>query len=185
MENKIRIEIVTKIEAAERQLKTAIHLFFEQGDPVSIHSLTCAGHNILHDIGKKRQIKSIRDDSWVKDDKKKEFHSLISGVENFLKHGSREKEQSLEFRPAVTPLYILDTIALKAKLGRQLSQEDALFLVWFHLKNPETLALDAIKGEPTIGAAFKQLCTINPDDFDLLSEIVRNLKKSCSLNKRP
>src|SRR5207245_10811773 len=34
---------VTKLDAARRQLRTAIRLWFEEGDPVSIHTLAAPG----------------------------------------------------------------------------------------------------------------------------------------------
>ena len=48
--------IITKLEAARRQLESAIFLYFEEKDPVSIHTLTAAAYNILRDISAKRNL---------------------------------------------------------------------------------------------------------------------------------
>ena len=48
----IHSEVVTKIDAAVRQLNCAVELFFENGDPVPIHTLVCAAHLIVHDINR-------------------------------------------------------------------------------------------------------------------------------------
>jgi hypothetical protein len=45
---------VTKLEAAQRQLDTAIELWFRDGDAVSIHTLVGAAYQILYDPNKKR-----------------------------------------------------------------------------------------------------------------------------------
>ena len=38
---------VTEIDAARRQLETAVVLYFREEDPVSIHTLACAAYEIL------------------------------------------------------------------------------------------------------------------------------------------
>ena len=47
---------ISKLDAACRQLDCAIELWFADGDPVSIHTLACASHQIIHDIKKLGQI---------------------------------------------------------------------------------------------------------------------------------
>jgi argininosuccinate synthase len=47
--------IVTKIEAARRQLNTAIELWFNDGDPVSIHTLASSAHQIIHDLNRRNK----------------------------------------------------------------------------------------------------------------------------------
>jgi len=37
---------MTKLEAAQRQLTTAIRMFFADGDPVAVHTLACAAREI-------------------------------------------------------------------------------------------------------------------------------------------
>jgi hypothetical protein len=45
-----RPEIITKLDAARRQLRTAVTLFFQHGDEVAVHTLTAAAHQILIDL---------------------------------------------------------------------------------------------------------------------------------------
>ena len=45
---------ITKLEAARRQLRVAISLWFQDGDEVAIHTLACAAHEIINDINKHR-----------------------------------------------------------------------------------------------------------------------------------
>jgi hypothetical protein len=47
-------EKISKIEAACRQLNTAIKLWFADGDLVSIHTLACSAHQIVHDINRQK-----------------------------------------------------------------------------------------------------------------------------------
>lgn len=47
-----RIQI-SKLEAAKRQRDTAIKMWFADGDPVSIHTLAAAAHQIINDVNEK------------------------------------------------------------------------------------------------------------------------------------
>ena len=42
-----------KVEVARRQLGTALALFLENGDPVSVHTLVCAGCEIVEHLARK------------------------------------------------------------------------------------------------------------------------------------
>jgi hypothetical protein len=44
---------ITKLDAARRQLETAITLWFHDADPISVHTLVMAAHGILKAINKK------------------------------------------------------------------------------------------------------------------------------------
>ena len=47
--------IITKMEAAHRQLGVAIRLWFEDGDQIAIHSLAAAAHQIIHDLNRRKK----------------------------------------------------------------------------------------------------------------------------------
>jgi hypothetical protein len=48
--------IVDKLNAARRQLESAITMFFENWDVVSQHTLISAAYGVLYDLGKQRGI---------------------------------------------------------------------------------------------------------------------------------
>jgi len=50
MEEKSKL---SKLNVAKRQLETAIKLYFNDNDPVSIHTLACAAREILSDLNEK------------------------------------------------------------------------------------------------------------------------------------
>jgi hypothetical protein len=41
---------LSKLDAALRQLETAVTLYFHSSDPISIHTLTAAAYNVLQGI---------------------------------------------------------------------------------------------------------------------------------------
>jgi hypothetical protein len=49
---------ISKLDAAKRQLETVIRLYFSNGDPVAIHTLTGAAHTVVRDIGAKTRQRS-------------------------------------------------------------------------------------------------------------------------------
>lgn len=65
---------ISKLDAAKRQLETAIRLYFNEADPISIHTLAGAAHTILSDINKKYGGRPMLDSDYlIKDEYKKEF----------------------------------------------------------------------------------------------------------------
>ena len=58
--------VIDKVDAARRQLESAITMFFEKWDVISQHTLVSAAHGILYDLGRQRGIGgSIKDSSLV------------------------------------------------------------------------------------------------------------------------
>jgi hypothetical protein len=86
MTNRTKIT-VTKIDAAKRQLRTAIRLWFEDGDPVSIHALAFAAYEIAHVVSKKRnraRRELIFDTLMVKDGYRADWNKNIKKHANFF-----------------------------------------------------------------------------------------------------
>src|SRR5712692_11716002 len=50
---RMAIPMITKLEAAHRQLTTAIRMFFADGDAVAVHTLACAAREIYERHGGK------------------------------------------------------------------------------------------------------------------------------------
>ncbi|MDH7795806.1 MULTISPECIES: hypothetical protein [unclassified Beijerinckia] len=79
---------ITKLEAARRQLDTAIDLYFDNADSLSIHTLAFASLKVLFDI-----YPHHKDDGFTDQMNailKAEGWRLISSVANFLKHADRD-----------------------------------------------------------------------------------------------
>ena len=54
-----RFEIVTKLQAAERQLWVAIRLFFEGRDAIAVHTLAAAAHSVPVDLTSDVAIRTV------------------------------------------------------------------------------------------------------------------------------
>ncbi len=129
MENKI---IVSKLDASKRQLETAIRLYFNNGDPVAIHTLACAAHDILTTLNKKyRGHPMIVSDIIIKKEYKKEFMQTIRKPQNFFKHADKDSEKTIDFRPEVTQYFIFDACCKYEEITGEIIPNFGIFRGWF------------------------------------------------------
>lgn len=92
---------LTKLEAARRQLETAVELWFRGGDPIAIHTLASAGSDVLRDVAKANgyevAIGTERLLTVVKPEYHDEVDRLLRNSQNYLKHADRDPDGVLEF----------------------------------------------------------------------------------------
>ena len=133
---------ITKIDAAQRQLQTAVMLWFTGGDPVSIHTLAYAAYEIIHAVSK-RMNPSRRDllfDSLVvKDEHRSDFNLVLKKHANFFKHGNKADETAIDFHPVASELFIMFSILGLSSCGAVRSDEEAAYLSWIQIHHPEFL----------------------------------------------
>ena len=132
---------VSKLDAAKQQLETAIRLYFSDGEPVSIHTLTAAAYNILRDVTKHKGLEPMLIKGQMLDYVIPEYRKMIAEktveAENFFKHADRDHEATLDFNPDMSEFLIIDACAQYKKLA---GEEPPLFLiyrVWFTANRPD------------------------------------------------
>jgi hypothetical protein len=140
--------IVSKMGAARSQLLEAIRMFFEQRDPISIHTLVGAALEILHDhfddveIVWDAKLFFHYDTIYIKDAHRREFKAKINEARNFFKHAARdlnEGKTTIEFETATTDFRIIESIRCLAILEKENfvnSPEFRMFIVWYAKKYP-------------------------------------------------
>ncbi len=143
MSNKLS---VSKIDAARGQLHTAIKLYFMSEDPIAIHTLVCAAHEILETLHIKRgEIPTFlhRDSPLIKDepDLRCEYHHLITDDRNFFKHAYRDPERILEFDIHKSEMYLLDACNLLQCLEKKRDPLCQHYLVWLQINLPKVFVL--------------------------------------------
>jgi hypothetical protein len=135
-------QIIKKIEAALHQLDCAISLYFQESDPIAIHTLACAAHQIIHDINRYRKGPELLFDSIVfKDEYRGLAKKYLHKHYNFFKHANNDPDPdgTIEFDPHGTEIFILTSIRGLAYLGIQLNPEHLAFLSYFCFHNPKLL----------------------------------------------
>ncbi len=127
---------ISKLEAARRQLETAIKLFFDNGDGLSIHTLAYASFRILFDIYPLHNTDglSIRIDELIQEIGWRRFACTA----NFLKHADRDPNNLLEDHDAESSENL---IGLAATMYRRLSGDFTPLMrgfdCWIETLHPE------------------------------------------------
>ena len=136
---------ITKLEAARRQLRVAISLWFQDGDEVAIHTLACAAHQIIHDINQHRGGRDLLFDSLnFKGEYRKEAVDWLKKDMNFFKHAEKDPEGVTEFSPMMTELFIMMSLMGLELFGLKHDSTEAAFVIWYGLKNPQILTEKAV-----------------------------------------
>lgn len=121
---------ISKLDAARRQLETAVNLYFHEGDPVSIHALTSAAYEVLRDINDGRPM--IKD--WMKDYIKpeflKEFRNNVNEAQNFFKHADRDAAKTLLFEPGTTQIWLMDACLTYKRIAEERVPLLEVFKLW-------------------------------------------------------
>lgn len=152
---------ISKLDAARRQLETAILLYFNESDHVSIHTITNAAYNILKDLtdkysGNPMVVKGLML-MFIRDEYKDEMHKQIYEAENFFKHANRDAKKVLKFNPIQTEYLLLDACLKYQELTLERKPIFQVYQLWYMLNNPthfllppEVKALADEKGKPLI-----------------------------------
>lgn len=131
---------ISKLDAARRQLDSSILYFFNDYDPVSIHALTRAAHEVLEAISKKQGINSVILEGikkFVRTDKQKMVRDKINEVKNFIKHADRDPEAVVEFDPEITQYFIWDACRLYKLLTTNYTRDMLVFTTWISIMHPD------------------------------------------------
>jgi hypothetical protein len=125
---------VSKLDAARRQLETAVRLYFSDGDPVSIHTLTAAAHTVLTDINKARGGTPLLKESIVtfaKKGKEKEMKKFLNAAANFFKHGEHDPEGTYTLVIGQSEMYLLDACLAYKTLAGEIVPVLGAYEGWF------------------------------------------------------
>jgi hypothetical protein len=138
---------VSKQDVALRQLNTAIRLWFADGDPVSIHTLLAASHEIIHRLYRNAGYKSLLFNS---ERIKPQFHGLwakkIKEAPNFFKHIDRDGNDAapLKFNPELNEVLMIILCSAVRKIGYEETAETAA-ITWWKLAHDPELFLQAAR----------------------------------------
>jgi hypothetical protein len=99
---------ITKLEAARRQLESAIALFFQDGDSVSIHTLACAAYDVIDNVNRSRGGKEMFVKRRYIQLPGRMSRAALNSVQNFFKHADNDPDDELEFFPEMTEPFLVD-----------------------------------------------------------------------------
>ena len=138
---------INKIDAARSQLDTAIQLWFQDADPISIHTLVYAAHEVIHVYSKKKGRKEtlIFDSIYVRPDAKLLWSQITKGPANFFKHAKNDVDAEIDFEPQTSEYFIGMSIHGLKLCGEPLSVFMAAFYAWLGLTRPDLLNEEGAK----------------------------------------
>jgi hypothetical protein len=117
---------VTKTDAAKRQVRQAVKLWFDGGDPVSIHTLLYAAIDIIDGLHNRKLGKRVFFDTEAMRNARPEVRQAIRRWPNFFKHGRdpSEFDKVLDFNPGSNLILLSACITGLRGLG---AHDDMLF----------------------------------------------------------
>jgi hypothetical protein len=139
---------ISKLEAAKKQLQTAITLWFCDVDPISAHSLAYAAYEVIQAVSKAKNPNRpdlLLDSTNVRPDQRKAFNEAFRAAGNFFKHGDRDPLATLTFSPEITEIFIYYAIWGFHFSGEKLPDEFTIFEIWIAITLPHMLSEDVRK----------------------------------------
>jgi hypothetical protein len=139
---------ITKLDAAQSQLSTAIWLYLEDRDPVSVHTLATAAGEIIDHLCKHRGLKTMRHtlNEAIKSEKRKEVFDKMDEARNFFKHASWKKpDQKLEGFTDDRNLFAILFGAMGLGLLGQETLESKMFSGWISVVYPSLMVQPPVK----------------------------------------
>lgn len=132
---------ITKIDAAVRQLETAIELWASDGDFVSIYTLSHSAHEILYQINKghKTPCKSLADPdpNIFSEEGVRLYKAAFKMNYNFSKHGGANPRELHRYAVGNISCVIFDCIYIHNQLRFPLRAVFEAFFDWLLMTEPE------------------------------------------------
>ena len=128
----------TKLDAARRQLETAISLLFNDGDAISTHTLAHAAFGILKDVAAHRSATDVLTaaEALAAAGKKGEFWKGFNRAGNFFKHADRDPDAVLMGMPEEENEALISiALSIYDGLGCIKSAELLSFSLWWSCIN--------------------------------------------------
>jgi hypothetical protein len=161
---------VTKIDAAKRQLITAIRLFFEGGDPVSVYSLASNAWEVVDVFCTNAGVESF---SKQARENLPTGHTLRYYINepcrNFFKHAEQDPdpESSVELREANVAALLFLAVEDYIRFRRGGPVEAQVFQLWFIAVFPEKVTEGDPVAQPKLESAklaFPGIATLASSD---------------------
>lgn len=156
---------VTKFDAAIRQLRTAVELWFADGDPISIHALAFAAHEIIHRLYRAQGLSDLMFDTTViKDEHRADYAKMLKVDATFFKHADKDLAAVREFNPYANVLFLFMSAIGLQHMGHRDDTVDA-FLLWSGIQNPHWFDPAKVREYSFPVERFEKLRALDKSDF--------------------
>ena len=151
--------LITKLDAANRQLCAAIRLFFADGDAVAVHTLACAAREIYEKncrkAGRRRMFDFVQ--SGNPEHAERDLWNILNAARNFFKHEGSSLGESIEFEDSMNDFALLTACTDCATLcSPHQPPEVQAYSLWFlAVESPDDQAM--AEADPTEANAARAL----------------------------
>jgi hypothetical protein len=182
---------LTKAQVARRQLGTALALFLDDRDPVSVHALACAGGEIAEHLTHKAGVRPFSSHALATfpDLDTKKLRRLRNQFWNAFKHATTRKDVERDDRKLLKRFNDLQndhTLFIGwydyAMTAKPLPLEAQVFQIWYFALHPEKLNRDV--DQTPYAETFPRLPTLSrkKQKQALRDVIARYRKNSDAMN---
>ena len=140
-ENSWPVFEITKLDAARRQLETAIWLLFEKKDSVSVHTLAFAAFGILKNVSEHRgKTRVLEAGKEIAGQSKNNFWTGFNKAGNFFKHADKDPDNILSGVPEEENEALI-SLAVEIYLDLECTMTPALdaFYLWWRCINFQSI----------------------------------------------
>ena len=134
---------VKRLDAALAQMVTATHLYFGDGDEVSIYSLARAAHESIRALYKKPGARNMFANGifldFVRPEHRERIGKLFNKPKNYFKYEGIMRSESIEFYPDTSAWLLFDAGMGYHQLTGTLPSALSVFRTWHTLKNYQIL----------------------------------------------
>jgi hypothetical protein len=135
--------IVSKPSAAKSQLESAIWLWFNEGDPVSIHALAVAAHDCFDALVKHKTGQASNLQRWIGHTSKGR-QKRIRIAQNFFKHGDKDLKARIVLNSIDAETFMMDAIGCFEILSEDRRPLMRLYAQRFLYENPTLMTKEAL-----------------------------------------
>jgi hypothetical protein len=154
---------ITRESAARGQLDSAILLWFLGADVAAIHTLSIAAQKLLHDVGKK--VGKPSENVEFIYSLPQAMQDTLRAPQNFFKHGSKDPNAILGYRPSEAELCIIDSIVMYDGLYGRLTVFMKAFALRFALEEPELVSLEVLTTSLVKGVSIDGIAELDRAAF--------------------
>lgn len=159
---------VNAIEAAQRQIDSAIRMTFDGEDPIAIEALTAATHRLIRDDQQSRGDVDahLRLGDWISPVHAARFWRHFSAAAEFLKQPGWNPETVFDLEEETNDFLIVFAARWFQGLGYTASREMRVFATWYVACNPGILRAEAMPDMPLTA------------QLEAMSKVLRDLSRA-------
>ena len=151
------VEVVSRKDAARRQICTAIDLVLGNGDAVSANVLTWSAAEILRGVGFHRNLGTFTSklEDYIKEEYLKDWRFLLKDHYNYFKHADRDPERVVsDFTPEATTWALFGACNDYNIIYEVRTWSMLVYTLWFSCRHPDIMEGEGVRMVDALSAGL-------------------------------